>query len=89
MLRDKYARQMSPEIAVNTKLRFVIFDWGDTLMSEAGPLDVPMANWPEVRTIDGAREVLSLLSRSYRMRLPRMRPCRRDATLCARWSGSG
>jgi aminoglycoside 6'-N-acetyltransferase I len=52
---------------VNVKLRFVIFDWGDTLMSEAGPLDVPMANWPEVRTIDGAREVLTQLAKSCRI----------------------
>jgi aminoglycoside 6'-N-acetyltransferase I len=52
---------------VNTKLRFVLFDWGDTLMSEAGPLDIPMADWPEVRTIDGAGDVLSLLSKRYRV----------------------
>jgi FMN phosphatase YigB (HAD superfamily) len=52
---------------MNTKLRFVLFDWGDTLMSEDGPLDVPMADWPEVRSIDGAGEVLSLLSKSYRI----------------------
>ena len=51
----------------NTKLRFVLFDWGDTLMSEAGPLDIPMADWPEVRVIDGASEVLSLLSKRYRI----------------------
>ncbi|MGA2604327.1 MAG: HAD-IA family hydrolase [Verrucomicrobiia bacterium] len=52
---------------MNTKLQFVLFDWGDTLMSEAGPLDIPMADWPEVRTIDGAREVLAQLSKSYRI----------------------
>jgi hypothetical protein len=48
---------------MNVKLRFVLFDWGDTLMSEDGPLDIPMADWPEVRAIDGAGEVLSLLSK--------------------------
>lgn len=37
---------------------WVLFDWGDTLMSEDGPLDIPMALWPEVREIDGARETL-------------------------------
>jgi putative hydrolase of the HAD superfamily len=52
---------------MNAKLRFVLFDWGDTLMYEAGPLDIPMADWPEVRPIDGAGEVLSLLSKSYRI----------------------
>jgi FMN phosphatase YigB (HAD superfamily) len=54
-------------LMLNTKLRFVLFDWGDTLMSEAGPLDVPMADWAEVRTIDGAHEVLALLWKSYRI----------------------
>jgi FMN phosphatase YigB (HAD superfamily) len=52
---------------MNAKLRFVLFDWGDTLMSEDGPLDIPMADWPEVCSIDGAGEVLSLLSKSYRI----------------------
>ncbi len=52
---------------MNAKLRFVVFDWGDTLMSEAGPLDIPMADWTEVHVIDGAPEILSLLSKSYRM----------------------
>ena len=51
------------------KLRFVLFDWGDTLMSEAGPVDIPMADWPEVRVIDGANEVLEQLSKSYRIGL--------------------
>jgi aminoglycoside 6'-N-acetyltransferase I len=50
---------------MKSKLRFVLFDWGDTLMSEAGPLDIPMADWPEVRAIDGAQEVLAQLSKTY------------------------
>jgi FMN phosphatase YigB (HAD superfamily) len=54
-------------ITVKAKLRFVLFDWGDTLMSEAGPLDIPMADWRKVRVIEGAPEVLSLLSKSYRV----------------------
>ena len=49
----------------NAKLRFILFDWGDTLMSEAGPVDIPMADWPEVKCIDGAPEVLAQLSRTY------------------------
>jgi aminoglycoside 6'-N-acetyltransferase I len=50
---------------MNAKLRFIVFDWGDTLMSEAGPLDIPMADWPEVSCIDGAHGVLAQLSRAY------------------------
>jgi putative hydrolase of the HAD superfamily len=57
----------APDEEMNTKLRFVVFDWGNTLMSEAGPLDIPMADWPEVRTIDGAGEVLAQLSKKYRI----------------------
>jgi len=34
-------------------------------MSEEGPHDLPMAYWPEVRAMAGAREVLAALSKSY------------------------
>ena len=48
--------------------RWALFDWGGTLMSEEGPLDIPMAIWPEVRAIDGAHEVLATLAaRRYRI----------------------
>jgi FMN phosphatase YigB (HAD superfamily) len=47
--------------------RWVLFDWGGTLMSEEGPLDIPMAIWPEVRAIEGAHEALATLSRRYRL----------------------
>lgn len=46
---------------------WVLFDWGGTLMSESGPLDVPMALWPEVRAIDGAAVVLAALAARYRI----------------------
>ena len=45
--------------------RWALFDWGGTLMSEQGPLDIPMALWPEVTAIDGAHETLATLSRRY------------------------
>src|SRR6059058_3744380 len=47
--------------------RWVLFDWGGTLMSEEGPADIPMALWPEVRAIDGAKETLALLSPHFRV----------------------
>jgi FMN phosphatase YigB (HAD superfamily) len=47
--------------------RWALFDWGGTLMSEDGPLDIPMAIWPEVRAIDGAHETLATLARRYRI----------------------
>ncbi len=47
------------------RLRFVVFDWGGTLMAEDGPVDVSMAYWPRVEAIEGAREVVEGLSRRY------------------------
>jgi FMN phosphatase YigB (HAD superfamily) len=44
---------------------WVLFDWGDTLMSEDGPTDSPMALWPEVRAVDGAAAVLGALAPRY------------------------
>lgn len=46
-------------------VRFVCLDWGGTLMSEDGPDQLPMAQWPAVRPIDGARELLQRLAGSY------------------------
>jgi putative hydrolase of the HAD superfamily len=48
-------------------IRWIVFDWGDTLMSEAGPLDIPMAHWPTVHAIDGAAAVLSSLAEQYQL----------------------
>jgi putative hydrolase of the HAD superfamily len=50
-----------------SRLRWVLFDWGGTLMSEDGPLDLPMALWPEVRAIDGARETLERVAQMARI----------------------
>ncbi|MGK3997884.1 HAD family hydrolase [Sorangium sp. So ce1024] len=43
-------------------VRAVCFDWGGTLMSERGPEDIPMGNWPEVEAIEGALECLEALA---------------------------
>jgi FMN phosphatase YigB (HAD superfamily) len=49
-------------------LRWIVFDWGDTLMSETGgPADVPMGLWPTVQAIDGAVAVVSALAQRYRI----------------------
>lgn len=42
-------------------IRAVCFDWGGTLMSEAGPEEFPMSEWPEVSAMPGARECLEAL----------------------------
>ena len=38
-------------------------------MSEEGPLDIPMARWPEVSAIEGAVETLAALSKAHRIGL--------------------
>ena len=53
---------MAPQDAAK---RWVVFDWGGTLMSEDGPLDLPMALWPDVSAIEGAHETLATLARRY------------------------
>lgn len=45
----------------------MLFDWGGTLMSEDGPVDVPMALWPEVHAVEGARATLEALAPRYRI----------------------
>ena len=54
-------------MAVPPAQHWALFDWGGTLMSEEGPLDLPMALWPEVAALEGAHETLATLSRRYRI----------------------
>lgn len=46
-------------------LKYVVFDWGDTLMSESGPQEISMADWPTVQVIEGAQSVLAELALRY------------------------
>jgi FMN phosphatase YigB (HAD superfamily) len=46
-------------------IRFVCLDWGGTLMAEDGPPGLPMADWPEVHVVPGARELLATLAPRY------------------------
>lgn len=46
-------------------IRFVCLDWGGTLMAEDGPPGLPMADWPQVRVVPGARELLAALAQRY------------------------
>ena len=61
----KSGDRVLPQDAGPPPSRWVLFDWGGTLMSEEGPLDIPMALWPEVSAIEGAHETLATLSRRY------------------------
>lgn len=46
-------------------IRAICFDWGDTLMLDDGPNDMPMAQWPEVHVVPGAKESLEQLHRRF------------------------
>jgi putative hydrolase of the HAD superfamily len=50
-------------------IRWVLFDWGGTLMLEDGPPELPMAQWPTLHTVDGAFALLSTLARERRLGL--------------------
>lgn len=43
------------------RISAVCFDWGGTLMTEEGPAELPMCDWPQVAAIDGALETLRAL----------------------------
>jgi FMN phosphatase YigB (HAD superfamily) len=43
-------------------IRVACFDWGGTLMSEEGPQECSMADWPEVQVIPSAAECLESLT---------------------------
>lgn len=51
------------------QLRHVLFDWGGTLMAEDGPDNLPMAQWPEVKAIAGAKATLAVLAPKFRLGL--------------------
>lgn len=48
-------------IGIRGPIDAVCFDWGGTLMADDGPADVPMARWPRVAVIPGARGCLATL----------------------------
>jgi FMN phosphatase YigB (HAD superfamily) len=50
-----------------SRFQCILFDWGGTLMSEEGPVHVPMELWPEVRAIEGAKETLAALAPHHRL----------------------
>jgi HAD superfamily hydrolase (TIGR01662 family) len=49
------------------QFQWIVFDWGNTLMYEEGPEDIPMALWPEVKIVPGAKETLSELSKNHKI----------------------
>jgi len=53
---------MSTPLRLAAPVRAVCFDWGGTLMSEAGPEDTPMGRWPQVHAVPGAAACLAELA---------------------------
>ena len=52
---------MTPPLRLSAPLRAVCFDWGGTLMSEAGPEETPMGTWPQVAAVPGAAACLAAM----------------------------
>lgn len=50
---------------MKAKLKYLLFDWGDTLMRIFPEFRGPMAEWPRVEVVSGAKEVLAELVREY------------------------
>ncbi|MFQ5569645.1 MAG: HAD family hydrolase [Rhodothermales bacterium] len=50
-------------------IRYLLFDWGDTLMRDFPEYTGPMASWPTVETIPHAREVLAGLCGRWKLAL--------------------
>ncbi|MFW5792818.1 MAG: HAD family hydrolase [Bacteroidota bacterium] len=46
-------------------MKYLLFDWGDTLMVDFKQYPGPMAKWPHVEWISGAQEALETLSGTY------------------------
>lgn len=53
---------MTEALRLTGPVRAVCFDWGGTLMSEAGPEDTPMGRWPQVTAVPGAGACLAALA---------------------------
>lgn len=49
----------------SSSVRTICFDWGDTLMLDDGPRDLPMALWPEVHVVAGAKQMLEQLHKRF------------------------
>jgi FMN phosphatase YigB (HAD superfamily) len=52
-----------PPLPAASALRWVMFDWGGTLMSEqGGPQNLTMARWPQVSALPDAQTVLARIA---------------------------
>ena len=49
----------------NNQLTTIVFDWGNTIMIDDPRFSGKMKDWPEVKLIDGAFDVLDKLSNKY------------------------
>lgn len=53
--------------AAHNNIHTLVFDWGDTLMTNFTHFDGPMVDWPHVETVPGIGETLETLSRRFRL----------------------
>jgi len=43
--------------------KYVLFDWGNTVMKDNPLMSIPMYQWPRVELIDGIKDVLQVIAR--------------------------
>jgi FMN phosphatase YigB (HAD superfamily) len=61
-------RQNKPELALEmVDIRFVLLDWGNTVMVEFPEYSGPMENWPRVEAVPGADTVLPELTPHFKL----------------------
>lgn len=54
-------------MAIPPEISTLVFDWGNTLMAVDPRFDGPMAAWPEVRAMPGAKQCLDALRPRFRL----------------------
>lgn len=53
------------DVELHPVAKFIIFDWGDTLMRDFREFSGPMAHWPKVEVLPGVPEALEQLRGQY------------------------
>lgn len=49
----------------NNQIKTIVFDWGNTIMKDNPQFSGKMKDWPEVHLVDGAFQIVEMLSHQY------------------------
>lgn len=58
---------MTDTFTLEKQIKTLVFDWGNTLMVDFPQYHGPMASWPEVSAIEGAKHILEKLKPAYQI----------------------